>query len=1338
MKKFDNYYLGLDIGTSSVGWAVTDSKYDVLKFNGKHMWGTRLFPEAKTAEERRVHRSSRRRLKRQKERIQILQMFFAEEITKIDPGFFQRLKDSKYYIEDKKENQKNSLFNDKNYKDKDYHKDFPTIYHLRKYLLEGNKPKDIRFLYLAIHHIFMHRGHFLFPDMEVQKVTDFLTVFKELKEYLYNELELDFDWKSGTLKEVEGILKDRNLSKSEKERKLLSLVQIDGAKIDKQRQAIVGMLCGCKKKFADLFQNEEYKEIEPNSFSFSESSYEEKRDELETLLGDDIVCLDYLKSIYDWGKLSDILQGEKSISIAKVKSYEEHQKNLKDLKYLLKEYCSEERNKFFREKTSKVNYVAYINGIVTQEDLNKSIKKILEKIEKNMKGKDKKLYADLFLKSQSGLLFPKQVVKDNGVIPYQIHRFELEMILKNMTCFFPMLDEKSEGKTTLEKLILTFNFRIPYYVGPLNASHERAWIVKKTEGKIYPWNFEEKVNLEESAEKFIKNLTNKCTYLPMEDVLPKSSLLYSKFLVLNELNNLKLNGEPVSILLKEKIYHNLFEKHKKVTQKKLRNYLKSENIKEDVQITGIDGDFKSSLSSYIDFSIILGEKIKNDSVKKMVEKCIYWISLYTGEKKLLKNKILAEYKDSLSKEEVQRIVNLKYKDWGRLSYAFLQEIQSPSLETGEMRNIIQSLSETNYNLMELLSSKFSFLAEVEERNSSIEKKEEFSYENLLNDSYTSPPVRRMIWQSLRIVEEIKKITKKAPEKIFIEMARQGEKKKERKESRKNNLIQLYKAIKDDKDWEKELEATADVDFRRKSLYLYYTQMGKCMYSGDSIPLLDLDKKNLYDIDHIFPRSKTKDDSIENLVLVKKDLNAKKEDGYPVNNDIQKKQKDFWSFLHSKKLIGDKKYERLMRTTEFTDEELSNFIARQLVETRQSTKLVAEILQQLLPETKIVYVKAGLTSDFRKHFTLVKARNINDFHHAHDAYLNIITGNVYNTKFTDNPRNFIKEKKEIGRKYNLTVESIFKGGKKDAEFWNPDTMLLKIKDYIFQKRPQFTRYSFEQHGGLFNQNIVGKESCKTGSGYIPVKLSDDKILDTSKYGGYGSITGTYFFLVEHTVKGERVRSIEILPLYLVNRIKGKENLEKYCCEDLGLSDPEIRYEKIKYNSLLKINGYPYHITGKTNDSYWITGAVQPLFSQEQYEYLRKASIFLSEGRLDKEINAKENKKILTCMIEKLENTIYRKKMGSIIHNRIGKNLAQILKEEENKFSTFPLKEQLEVIFESLTLMQANNFGANLKQFGSGQKCGITKIHKNIDKLDEIILINQSVTGLFENEIDLKKV
>ena len=95
------YFLGLDIGTDSVGWAVTDSSYRVIKQNGKALWGVRLFDSADTAAERRGYRVARRRIERRRQRLQWLQEVFSEEIAKVDPAFFQRLWESKFLEEDK-------------------------------------------------------------------------------------------------------------------------------------------------------------------------------------------------------------------------------------------------------------------------------------------------------------------------------------------------------------------------------------------------------------------------------------------------------------------------------------------------------------------------------------------------------------------------------------------------------------------------------------------------------------------------------------------------------------------------------------------------------------------------------------------------------------------------------------------------------------------------------------------------------------------------------------------------------------------------------------------------------------------------------------------------------------------------------------------------------------------------------------------------------------------------------------------------------------------------------------------------------------------------------------
>ena len=49
--------------------------------------------------------------------------------------------------------------------------------------------------------------------------------------------------------------------------------------------------------------------------------------------------------------------------------------------------------------------------------------------------------------------------------------------------------------------------------------------------------------------------------------------------------------------------------------------------------------------------------------------------------------------------------------------------------------------------------------------------------------------------------------------------------------------------------------------------------------------------------------------------------------------------------------------------------------------------------------------------------------------------------------------------------------------------------------------------------MTNETLYSAKKAK-GEGYIPFKSSDDKMQDVTKYGGFTSVTGAYFFLVEH--------------------------------------------------------------------------------------------------------------------------------------------------------------------------------------------------------------------------------
>lgn len=177
MKKNVDYNIGLDIGVGSVGWCVTDKDSDILKRNGKNMWGSRIFNEAETAANRRSYRSSKRRLRRRKERINILQSLIQDDMDKEYPNFFQMLKESSSIPKDKLISSpingiKYNLFSEQNMNDRKYYNDFPTIYHLRKYLIEATEKVDLRLVYLAIHHIIKYRGNFLYEGNFTENISE--------------------------------------------------------------------------------------------------------------------------------------------------------------------------------------------------------------------------------------------------------------------------------------------------------------------------------------------------------------------------------------------------------------------------------------------------------------------------------------------------------------------------------------------------------------------------------------------------------------------------------------------------------------------------------------------------------------------------------------------------------------------------------------------------------------------------------------------------------------------------------------------------------------------------------------------------------------------------------------------------------------------------------------------------------------------------------------------------------------------------------------------------------------------------------------------------------------
>lgn len=1321
------YYIGIDMGTDSVGWAATDCNYDLLKQHGQELWGSYLFDEGEGAQDRRMHRTARRRTARTRQRLLLLQELFIKAVAEKDPLFFLRINNSSFFIKDKDSRltTRDTLFADSGFTDKEYYTLYPTVYHLRAALLTS-EIKDVRLLYLALHHILKNRGHFLF-DTQTFEAGD-ASVVKQ-KFYEINAFLQDAEMPVLTLERLDDVmacLKNNRGSKREKQKLLADLL---GSAKEKNILAIVKGITGGNVNLKELYNaDENYEDIK--SFSFEKATFEEKElAAIENAVGSDNTGLVLaMKAIYDWSVLCEIMGNEKFISLAKIKIYDKHKNDLKWLKDYIRQNCPQKYANVFRRQPKTNNYAAYI-GMDKQKGIPKCSKEdFYAFLKKTVSISDERVLSEM----DKGEFLPKQVSDSNGVIPYQVHLQELKAILINAEKYFSFLNEEQDGLTVSEKIISLMTFRIPYYVGPLHTASKYAWSVRRKgfeKVSITPWNFDKAIDTDASEENFIRRTTNKCTYLEGEDVLPANSLLYSEFTFLNELNNLRINGQKDDKA--RRLIYDYAKEHKKVTLKNCLSLLIHNGILPAGSTTnvfsGTDGDFKNSLASYYDLRFLNDLR---DTHTEMCEEIITWITLLS-DKQRLEKRIQKKYGNILSSDQIRRLKGLNYSKWGRLSKTLLDGIVSPVCvdENGEPMTIIRAMRKTGENFMQLMSEKYGFAAAAEA----------FNAENAPNQSSTlteieelrcSQSVKRAIRRTVAIVKEIVKLCKCAPEKLFIETAREladDSRKGKRTISRKQQLAELLKNCKaEEHDWQAEIASIPDSKFNSDKLVLYYRQLGRSIYSGRPISLEQVFDTNICDIDHIYPQSKIKDDSIDNRVLVFKTENAFKGDKYPLSDDVRRRMTPFWTALREQGLISIKKYERLVRHTPLTQDELADFINRQLVFTRQSTKLAARILGKILPNTEIVYTKAGNANIFKEKYNITKVRELNDLHHAKDAYVNIVVGNVYNTKFNHNAAVYFNENGINSYNLNTLYDKDIKGA------WKVDE-LGKILHILSKNTCKIVRMTLDGKGSLFDVNPV---PAGKNTDLVPLK-ANGAIADTSKYGGYNKASTAYFMLIKSTgKKGKTMLSLEAYPLYLDKQTNGsKEAKLAFCTDKLGLKDAEILIDNIKLNTLFRIDGSYAWLRGKTGNQVVWCNANQLFLEDRDVKYLKIISNYMRDRKkynnpdlkAYEAITAEGNLSLFDTLTEKLDSQTYA---GLAVKGQV-----PFLRQKRDTFSSLSLENQCKVIFEVLHLMQCNSLSADLTLLGGVANAGIILTNKFVQDR-EVKMIFQSPTGCYRRIIRLK--
>lgn len=1369
------YSIGLDMGTGSVGWAVVDENGELLHFKKQPTWGSRLFDSAQPASEARVHRGQRRRYVRRRWRLDLLQGLFKDEMDKVDPEFFTRLNMSRLVEGD-------PIFNGDDFTIDDYYKRFPTIYHLRKWLMETDEKADLRLVYLAMHNIVKHRGNFLRQDEKNLKssnadpskaTAEFFSAFKAWCES--RDMDEPTDKKSQLSKVL---INENKLNRSTLAQEIVPLVTVpetDGLDQKKASKAVANAMVGLAAEFKDIFGDFA---CEKTKISLGS---EEDLDALKESCPDDCLgLLEALCGVYSAFVLQGLLSyapGE-SISANMIAKYEQYAKDLATLKKLVRDYCPRETYEpFFRGETyheldpddpskdysydKAQGYTAYNLHKLGYDDFKKAVEKLL----KGTEAETDERYLDMMARFERQQFLRRLKTSDNGAIYYQLHLEELKAIIENQGRFYPFLKDDSEKLTSL------VSFRIPYYVGPLTGRNARKdahgnrrfqWSERKPgmeDAVITPWNWDQVIDKNKSAENFIKRMTGDCTYLAGEKTLPKCSLLYEEFCVLNELNGVRWSEDGdewhrLDAAQREGIIQDLFHKTRRVTYKKIEDWLVQQGEATHPHVKGGQGEnaLESKLGSYIFFTkdIFPGATMEPGSkLYEDVETIILWNTLFE-DRAILKEKLEDEFGPAgsglLDAAQIKAICKKRFTGWGRLSKEFLCELKVDA-QNGRRVSIMDVLREGNPNstrrngetmvMMEALRDEdLGFQKAVDAANRAYYAKE--GSELGVNDLPGSPAIRRSLNQAIRIVDEIARIAGHAPANVFIEVTRDEDEKNKGKRTRRryDQLKEALEAFKKENPtvWDSQIMdefksiSHADLDER---LTLYFMQRGRCLYSGRPIDIDQLSNAGLYEVDHIIPRAYIKDDSLENKALVYREENQRKTDELLLDEGIRRKMSREWRELHDAKLIGDKKYNNLMRSR-VTDGAMKGFVARQLVETSQMVKLAQSLLEARYADegTKIVPVKASMSHNLREAAGFVKCREVNDFHHAHDAYLACRIGlfiQMRHPGIYDNPisytrmiKNYVSSQaKQFNRTHQMpgsagfVVNSFMTSGfdKETGEVfrdtWDAEAELEDMRRALNYRQCYISRMPQEDTGAFWDATVYSPRSGKKLG--LPLKRG----LPVDQFGSYSREQFAYFFIYEAKKKGSPYFKFCQVPVSARMAVeKDPSLLAEIAAKDAADSKLEfvrIQRDKILKKQLVEIDGCRLLLTGAKE----FRNATEVAISMQQQKMLNEQC---------PETDAED-------LAMRLWDSLASE--GGPAHGFLYRQLN--LNNYEDALQKLDLKEKRTVLLGIIRLINAATNVADLSAIGGSKTAGLIRPARSKllnDPKTDFYIIDQSVTGMFE--------
>lgn len=486
------------------------------------------------------------------------------------------------------------------------------------------------------------------------------------------------------------------------------------------------------------------------------------------------------------------------------------------------------------------------------------------------------------------------------------------------------------------------------------------------------------INNEVVKVNLIDVMRGKCSVYPDELRAPKQSYTAELFNLLNDLNNLTIRNEKITIEDKRKVVEFVNEKGN-ITIKQLLKLLNAE----ETDITGfrVDKNNKSILTEFKGYSKVLKIFKANNQEQILEDKMIVdtIIDINTKAKGIEEREqlILEQYPD-FDKNMVKELASIK----GISGYH--------SLSFKAMRELNKEMLVTEMNQMQLLYQMDKF-----DKNRKSTKGQKKIYPD--DEAILSPVAKRAHRETFKVINKLREKYGEF-DSIVIEVTRDKNTQEQKKRIKDSQKLFEDKNKEVNKLLEENGYNPEHINNKTKTkVRLYQEQAGKSAYTLQAIDIRQLiEDEKAYEIDHIIPISISLDDSLSNKVLATHKENQQKGNLTPIQAYLKGKFtgcdiNTYRTVVKNNKSLNRKKKSYLLNEKDITKfDTIQEFINRNLVDTSYACRTVMNTLQHYFKDnnipTKVHTIRGQATSAFRKRIDLPKDREEDYFHHAIDALI----------------------------------------------------------------------------------------------------------------------------------------------------------------------------------------------------------------------------------------------------------------------------------------------------------------------------------------------------------------